>query len=131
MKSPLMQTDFTHHKIMNPSQKADKSPLMQIENMSWEELIDRLLAIQKARNLPPSWVIDRIEECGHPPKQIWRATAKALHSAQFWADNWKWLPGQETEEPDFGAIDWQKYPIPDPPPPPEPIPKPVLRSPRV
>jgi hypothetical protein len=95
--------------------------------MTWTELIDRLLAIQKARDLPKEWVIDQVELAGHPPKAIWRAIAKALNYTQFWADNWKWLPGKETEEPDPTAIDWQKYPILDPPPPPAAIPKPVLR----
>jgi hypothetical protein len=95
--------------------------------MTWDELIDRLLAIQIARNFPVSWVIDRIEETGHPPKQVWRKVAKALHFTQFWADNWKWLPGQETEEPDSTVIDWEKYPMPEPTPPPESIPRPVLK----
>jgi hypothetical protein len=78
--------------------------------MTWTELIDRLLAIQKANGYPPQWVIDRIEEAGHPPKAIWRAIAKALNFTQFWADNWKWLPGQETEEPDPTAIESEQYP---------------------
>jgi hypothetical protein len=95
--------------------------------MTWEELIDRLIAIQRARDLPANWLIAQVELAGHPPKAIWRAIAKALHFTQFWADNWKWLPGQETEEPDFGALNWADYPIPEPPPPPKPIPKPVLR----
>jgi hypothetical protein len=95
--------------------------------MTWEELIDRLLAIQKARELPKTWVVESIELCGHPPKQIWRSIAKALQYSQFWADNWKWLPGPETEEPDPGAIDWEKYPIPEQPPPPAPMPRPVLK----
>jgi hypothetical protein len=94
--------------------------------LTWEELIDRLLAIQKANGYPKEWVIDQVELAGHPPKAIWRAIAKALNFTQFWADNWKWLPGQETEEPDSAAIDWEKYPISEPPPP-EPIPKPVLK----
>ena len=113
---------------MKTAQQANKSPLTQTENMSWEELIDRLLAIQKARNLAPSWVVDRIEETGHPPKKVWRVIAKALNYTQFWADNWKWLPGQETEEPDPTAIDWVwELPIPEPPPENQ-TPKPVLRS---
>jgi hypothetical protein len=93
--------------------------------MTWDELIDRLLAIQRARDLPANWLIAQVEMAGHPPKAIWRAIARALNYTQFWADNWKCLPGQDTE-PDFGAIDWEKYPISEPPPP-EPIPKPVLK----
>jgi hypothetical protein len=95
--------------------------------MTWEELIDRLLAIQKANGYPKEWVIDQVELAGHPPKAIWRAIAKALNYTQFWADNWKWLPGHEIEEPDPTAIDWAAYPIPEQPPLPEPIPKPVLK----
>jgi hypothetical protein len=112
---------------MNTAQKADKSPLMQTEIMSWEELIDRLLTIQRAWDLPRTWVVEQVELAGHPPKAIWRAIAKALEYTQFWGDNWKWLPGQETEEPDSGAIDWAAYPTPETPPPPEPIPRPVLK----
>jgi hypothetical protein len=98
--------------------------------MTWQELIDQLLATQKAWNFPRTWVVEQVELVGHPPKAIWRAIAKALKYSQYWAD-WRYLPGQETEEPDSGAIDWATYPMPEPPPPPEPIPKPVLRSPRV
>jgi hypothetical protein len=79
--------------------------------MTWQELIDRLLIIQKARDLPANWLIAQVEMAGHPPKQIWRAIAKKLNYTQFWADNWKWLPGQETDEPDPTAIDWAAYPI--------------------
>jgi hypothetical protein len=95
--------------------------------MTWTELIDRLLAIQRARDLPANWLIAQVEMAGHPPKAIWRAIAKALNYSQYWAD-WRYLPGQETEEPDSGAIDWGKYPVPDPPEPPPPIPKPILRK---
>jgi hypothetical protein len=95
--------------------------------MTWTEMIDRLLLIQKVNGYPKEWVIDQVELAGHPPKAIWRSIAKALNYTQFWADNWKWLPGQETDEPDPTAIDWAAYPIPEPPPPPEPIPKPVLK----
>jgi hypothetical protein len=94
--------------------------------MTWDELIDRLLAIQIARNFPVSWVVEQAELAGHPPRMIWRKIAKALGYTQYWADNWKYLIGQETE-PDASAIDWEKYPIPEPQPPPEPIPKPVLK----
>jgi hypothetical protein len=90
--------------------------------MTWTELINRLLTIQKANGYSPQWVIDRIEEAGHPPKAIWRDIARALNFTQFWADNWKWLPGQETDEPDLTAIEWEQYP------PPAPIPKPLLRE---
>jgi hypothetical protein len=95
--------------------------------MTWTELIDRLLAIQKSWDFPRTWVVEQVEIAGHPPKQIWRVIAKALNYTQFWADNWKWLPGQETEEPDPTAINWQKYPIPEQPLPLAPIPKPVLK----
>jgi hypothetical protein len=88
--------------------------------MTWEELIDRLLTIMKANGYPKEWVINQVELAGHPPKQIWREIAKALNYSQYWAD-WRYLPGHETEEPDFGAIDWEKFPVP-------PIPKPILRK---
>jgi hypothetical protein len=112
---------------MNTAQQADKSPLIQTETMGWEELIDRLIAIQKARNLAPSWVVDRIEETGHPPKQIWRALAKTLNYSQYWAD-WRHLPGHETDEPDPGTIGWVwELPIPETPPERQ-TPKPILRN---
>jgi hypothetical protein len=76
-----MQTYFTHHKTMNTAQKADKSPLMQTENMSWEELIDRLLAIQRARDLPANWLIAQVELAGHPPKQMWRTAHDGVADA--------------------------------------------------
>jgi hypothetical protein len=88
--------------------------------MTWTELIDRLLTIQKAWDFPSTWVLDQVELAGHPPKAIWRAIAKALNYTQFWAD-WRYIPGQETE-PDPGAIDWAAYPTTDPPP------RPVLKS---
>jgi hypothetical protein len=90
---------------MKTSQRADKSPLVQTELMSWDELIDRLIAIQKARNYAPQWVVDRIEETGHPPKHIWRAIAKTLGYSQYWAD-WRCYPHMATDEPDPTAIDW-------------------------
>lgn len=89
--------------------------------MTWDELLIKLLAIQKARDLPKNWVVDRLEDCGHPPRAIWRKLAQALGFTKFWAD-WRHLPGQETEEPDSLAIDWQKYPEPTP------TPKPVLKA---
>jgi hypothetical protein len=88
--------------------------------MTWTDLIDRLLTIQKANSYPPQWVVDQIEAAGNPPKQIWRTIAQKLGFTKFWAD-WKWLPGQETEEPDLMAIDWERYP------PAEPTAKPVLK----
>jgi hypothetical protein len=77
--------------------------------MTWNELIDRLTEVQKKNGHPKTWIVDRIEEAGHPPKAIWRAIAHRLGFTKFWADNWKWIPGQDTEEPDIGAIDWQKW----------------------
>jgi hypothetical protein len=94
--------------------------------MTWDELIDRLLAIQKARDLPKIWVVEMVELAGHPNRQGWRRIAKGLGFTQYWADSWKYLIGQETE-PDSTAIDWEKYPMPEQPPPPEPIAKPVLK----
>jgi hypothetical protein len=93
--------------------------------MTWIELLERLLAIQKTWDFPRTWVVDQVELAGHPPKAIWRAIAKALKYSQYWAD-WRYLPGQENEEPDPTAIDWVAYPISELPPP-EPIPKPVLK----
>jgi hypothetical protein len=98
--------------------------------MSWDEILERLLAIQRARDLPANWLIAQVEMAGHPPKAIWRSIAKALKYSQYWAD-WRYLPGHETEEPDSGAIDWAAYPTPEMPPPPAAIPRPVLKSPRV
>jgi hypothetical protein len=72
--------------------------------MTWQELIDRLLIIQKARDLPANWLIAQVEMAGHPPKAIWRAIAKALKYSQYWAD-WRYLPGHDTEEPDLSEID--------------------------
>jgi hypothetical protein len=97
---------------MKTLQQADKPPLIQTETMTWNELLDRLLAIQRARNLPPHWIVDRPEECGHPPKAIWRPLAKSLGFTQYWAD-WRHLPGHETEEPEPGAIDWERWPAPE------------------
>jgi hypothetical protein len=94
--------------------------------MSWDEILEKLLAIRADRDLPANFVVESIELCGHPARSIWRKIAKALGYTEYWADHWKYLIGQETE-PDAGAIDWEKYPISEPPPPPEPIPKPVLK----
>jgi hypothetical protein len=93
-------------------------------NMSWDEILEKLLAIQKARDLPANWVVESIELCGHPPRSIWRKIAKALGYTEYWADWWKYEIGQENE-PDSGAIDWEKYPMPEQPP--APIAKPVLK----
>jgi hypothetical protein len=90
--------------------------------MTWTELIDRLLTIQKANGYPPQWVVDQIEAAGHPPRAVWRAIAQKLGFTRFWAD-WRHIPEQETEEPDPMAIDWEPYP-----PPPEPLLKPVLKN---
>jgi hypothetical protein len=83
--------------------------------MSWDEILEKLLAIRADQDLPANFVVESIELCGHPARSIWRKIAKALGYTEYWADHWKYLPGQETEEPDAGAIDWEKYPIPPPP----------------
>ncbi len=96
--------------------------------MTWEEILERLLAIQKARGLPANWVVESIEPCGHPPRSIWRKIAKALGYTQYWADWWKYQVGMDTE-PDSTVLDWDaidRLPKLEPPLKP-PAPKPILK----
>jgi hypothetical protein len=85
-----------------------KSPSQQVEEMTWTELIDRLLAIQKARNYQSGWVIRMVMVAGHPPIQYWRRLAYMFGYPIQWPGR-TWDKDKQTDQPDSSAIDWQKW----------------------
>jgi ribosomal protein L39E len=72
--------------------------------MSWTEYIDRLLAIQKENNHPPTWVIRRVNAAGHPPIQHWRRMMIEFNYSIDWPGR-HWVREKQTEVPDLSAID--------------------------
>jgi hypothetical protein len=80
---------------------------MQTENMTWTEYIDRLLATQSANDYQPSWVIEQVENAGHPPWGIWRKIGFKLGYSINWI-NEQWHPQLETDEPDLTSINLEQ-----------------------
>jgi hypothetical protein len=66
---------------------------------SWDDLIDKLLVIQKANNYQPGWVVHQVKVAGMPPIQHWRRLMIELGYSFDWSGR-MWVRSKQTEYPD-------------------------------
>jgi hypothetical protein len=69
------------------------------EPPSWDDLIDKLLVIQKANNYQPGWVVHQVKAAGMPPIQYWRRLMIELGYSFDWPGR-MWVRSEQTEYPD-------------------------------
>jgi hypothetical protein len=72
-------------------------------NMTWTELIDRLLTIQKANNYQPGWVVRMVQSAGHPPIQHWQRLMIEFGYSYQWPER-MWNKKKQIDQPDCTAF---------------------------
>lgn len=77
--------------------------------ITWEKLLNRLLAFQKEMGYKPGWTIHQVLDCGNPPLWVLVELAKNAGYSEYWASKkakeleYEWLM------PDIEEADWNYW----------------------